>query len=202
MIQSAGKIAIGVLVAATIVVGGGFALSNSQANDGGSSTSSVVIITTNTITSTTTFSNSSTTNAVASSSSCATITGYGMPIYLKVTSDDGSPITNGSVLVAHYGPAVNGVSCVVKADQVPLKPLTNGYTMVSMNASLPLAGNYNLTLTVGYGGKTFTSQPPVAAGGPMTPVYITVVVPSGLLVYSDCINGSCQTTSMKTASGG
>jgi hypothetical protein len=189
-----------VLVAATIVAGAGFALSNSQANSGVSSTSSVLITTTRTITET---ANVSATQMPTSTGSCGIILGTGGPVYLKVSSDDGSPITNGSVLVAHYGPTVNGVSCGVKTYRVGLKPLANGYTIVSINDSLPLAGNYNLTLFAGYGGgKTFTSHPPVAAIRPTTPVYITVMVPSGLIVLSDCINGSCPTTTMKTASGG
>jgi len=210
MIQSAGKLAIGVLVAAAIIVGGGFVISNSQANNGGSSTSPVAINPIQTITSTTTFSNGSTTHSATSTISCGTITGTGGPVYLKVTSDGGSPIINGSVLVAHYGPTINGVNCGVETYRMGLKPSANGYAIVSINDSLPLAGNYNLTIYAGYGGSppghgdccTFTSHPPVVTLRPMTPEYITVMVPSGLIFLSDCLQGSCATTTVRTTSGG
>ena len=197
MIQPIGKVAIGVFVAATVVVAGVFAVSNSQANYG-SSNNPVVISTTQTITSTTTVSNGPMT-LPGTSTSCGTITGTGGPVYLKVTSDDGLPITNGSVLVGHYAPAVNGVGCVDKTYRVPLKPFTDGYTVVSINDSLPLAGNYNLSLTVGYGGnKTFTAGLPFVRIPPVTPVYIIVKVPLGAITISNCLDGGCVTTSMTT----
>jgi hypothetical protein len=94
---------------------------------------------------------------------------------------------------------VNGVDCGDKTYRVPLKPLTDGYTVISINDNLTLAGNYNLSLTVGYGGnKTFTAGLPVVRIQPMTPVYIIVKVPLGAITISDCLDGSCVTTSMTT----
>ncbi len=197
MIQAA-KIGVGAIVAVAIAVGAGFELSTLQATSGSSSSSSFIATTV-----TTTVSNGSVTHTATSTGSCGIILGTGGPVFLKVESDQGFVITNGSVDAVHMGPVVNDVYCGTSNYRVFLRPQTNGYTIVSANDSLGLAGSYNFTLVAGYGGnKTFNTTISNVVIRPTTPVYVTVMVPSGTIITSNCLQGDCTTTTLRTSSSG
>jgi hypothetical protein len=127
------------------------------------------------------------TTTATTTSSCV-ITGEGGPVFAKVVTDQGAIINNGTIQVTHTGPSVNGAFCGTANYKVPLRPNATGWVQISASDGLPLAGSYNLTLVAGYGGsKTYTATITDIKVNPLTTVYVTISVPSGIVSIVDCI---------------
>jgi hypothetical protein len=99
-------------------------------------------------------------------------------IFLKILTDQGSLVTNGSVLVTHT---------VSQGSQIPanrttyclrLEPNANGFIELA-NDGLPQAGIYNLTFAAGYDqGPGIQASVYLFSVQPNTSIYVTVSVPS------------------------
>jgi hypothetical protein len=115
-------------------------------------------------------------------------------IFLKVLTDQGSLVTNGSVLVTHSVSANRTTYCL------RLEPDANGFVELA-NDGLPRAGIYNLTFAAGYdqGPGTWASVY-LFSVQPNTAVYVTVSVPSReALIVTSTTGNSTVTTVTTTA---
>jgi hypothetical protein len=110
-------------------------------------------------------------------------------IFLKILTDQGSLVTNGSVLVTHSVSANRTTYCL------RLEPNANGFVELA-NDGLPQAGIYNLTFAAGYdqGPGTWASVY-LFSVQPNTSIYVTVSVPSrdALIVTSTTGNSTVAT---------
>ena len=145
-----------------------------------------------------------TTSTIAVTGSCS-ISGEGGQVFVKVMTDEGSIVNNGTIQVTHVGPTVNGVLCGTANYNVPLNPNATGYVQVSKSDGLPSAGSYNLTIIAGYGGTmTYASTITNVVISPLTTTYLTISIPSGEMIVSNCYeeNNCSMSTTTITSSGG
>lgn len=125
------------------------------------------------------------------------------PMYLKVTTDQGAIVNNGTVLVTHAG--TNGTTDYCIDFGVGLRPNSTGYFPITADDGLSPTGKYNITLLV-YG--------PLPAGyvGSLPPFNVTTntsvavswSVPSGAVLIVTHLQGSTEiatTTTTATSVG-
>jgi hypothetical protein len=128
------------------------------------------------------------------------------PISLKVTTDQGAIVNNGTVFVTHTVPASAGISDRTANYCLRLEGNATGYLELAANDSLPMTGSYNLTLFAGYNqGPGYQGTIPSFTLQPDTTVFVTLSVPSGEVTVVSCAQGnSCSTTTTTatTSSGG
>lgn len=120
-------------------------------------------------------------------------------IFLKILTDQGSMVRNGSVLVTHSisnGPQVpaNRTTYCLR-----LEPNATGFIELASDG-LPQAGVYNLTFAAGYdqGPGTWTSVY-LFSVQPNTSIYVTVSVPSRVAQIVTSTTGGGVVTSTTTA---
>jgi hypothetical protein len=119
-------------------------------------------------------------------------------IFLKILTDQGSLISNGSVLVTHsisLGPQLptNRTTYCLR-----LEPNANGFVELA-NDGLPQAGIYNLTFAAGYdqGPGTWASVY-LFSVQPNTSIYVTVSVPSREAQIVTSMTGNSTVTTVTT----
>jgi hypothetical protein len=119
-------------------------------------------------------------------------------IFLKILTDQGSLITNGSVLVTHsisLGPQLpaNRTTYCLR-----LEPNANGFVELA-NDGLPQAGIYNLTFAAGYdqGPGTWASVY-LFSVQPNTSIYVIVSVPSRVAQIVTSTTGNSTVTTVTT----
>jgi hypothetical protein len=99
-------------------------------------------------------------------------------IFLKILTDQGSLVTNGSVLVTHTVPQGAQIPANRTTYCLRLEPNANGFIELA-NDGLPQAGVYNLTFTAGYEqGPGMPASVYLFSVQPDTSIYVTVSVPS------------------------
>jgi hypothetical protein len=148
-------------------------------------------------------SETSTTSSVASGNYCGTPP-YGVltptqggPVYLKVVTDQGATIANGSVLVTHTGAMADGMVNVTSYCLRLGDGNATGYIPLTVNGSgVSSIGPYNLTLVAGYGqGAGYQAVLSNLIVQPNSTVYATISVPSGKVTIVTCTAASgCATT--------
>jgi len=113
-------------------------------------------------------------------------------IFLKILTDQGSLVTNGSVLVTHSVSANRTTYCL------RLEPNANGFVELA-NDGLPQAGIYNLTFAAGYdqGPGTWASVY-LFSVQPNTSIYVTVSVPSRETQIVTSTTGNSTVTTVTT----
>jgi hypothetical protein len=113
-------------------------------------------------------------------------------IFLKILTDQGSVVTNGSVLVTH-SVSVNRTTYCLR-----LEPNANGFVELA-NDGLPQTGIYNLTFAAGYdqGPGTWASVY-LFSVQPNTSVYVTVSVPSREAQIVTSTTGNSTVTTVTT----
>lgn len=123
--------------------GGGIGLTTSLSNTTTASSSA----------STTSVSSTTTTSSSASPFSCGTSQAFtplaalqNGPMYLKVMTDQGAIVDNGTVLVTHVG--TNGMADYCIDFPGGSRPNSTGYFSITANDGLSPTGKYNLTLLV------------------------------------------------------
>jgi hypothetical protein len=121
-------------------------------------------------------------------------------VFLKILTDQGSVVANGSVLVTHTispGPQLPGNRTTYC---LRLEPGANGFVQLA-NDGLPQAGTCNLTFAAGYGqGPGIQASVYLFSVQPNTTVYVTVSVPSlEALVVTSTTGASIATTVTTTA---
>jgi hypothetical protein len=113
-------------------------------------------------------------------------------IFLKILTDQGSLVTNGSVLVTHSVSANRTTYCL------RLEPNANGFVELA-NDGIPQAGVYNLTFAAGYdqGPGTWASVY-LFSVQPNTSIYVTVSVPSREAQVVTSTTGNSAVTTVTT----
>jgi hypothetical protein len=197
MSEYVGRIAIGAFMAVAVAVGVGFELSHYvPANV--TSTSFAVGPTSTSV--------STTTSSTAVSASCGgpvfTVLNPSQngSLYLKVITDQGSLVNNGSVAVTHTVPAGNGTSGGIANYCLHFEANGTGYLKLSANDGLLPVGAYNLTLWAGYNqGPGYVATIPPFTVQPNATVYVTVSIPSGEVYVVTSTQGSSLTTTTTTS---
>jgi len=136
------------------------------------------------------------------------------PIFLKVITDQGSVVTNGTVYASHrlsssvwHG---SGDYCLAMSfDTSPsgFMQAADPAVMIDGGNGLPIGGVYNYTVTAGYGAnQTFKVTIPDIVVLPNTTTYVTISIPSGevttVTLTCDQANNCTQSTSTSSAKGG
>ncbi len=119
-------------------------------------------------------------------------------IFLKILTDQGSVVTNGSVLVTHS--VSNGPQTPANRTTYCLRLETNANGFVELaNDGLPQAGIYNLTFAAGYdqGPGTWASVY-LFSVEPNTSIYVTVSVPSREAQLVTSTTGNSTVTTVTT----
>jgi hypothetical protein len=113
-------------------------------------------------------------------------------IFLKILTDQGSLVANGSVLVTHSVSANRTTYCL------HLEPNANGFVELA-NDGLPQAGVYNLTFAAGYhqGPGTWASVY-LFSVQQNTSIYVTVSVPSREAQIVTSTTGNSTVTTVTT----
>lgn len=166
--------------------------------------------TTSSSASTTSMSSTTTTSSSTSPFSCGTGQAFmplaalqSGPMYLKVTTDQGAIVDNGTVLVTHVG--TNGTANYCINFPGGSQPNSTGYFLITANDGLSPTGRYNITLLVygplptGYVG----SLPPFNVTT-NTSVAVSWSVPSGAVFIVTHPEGSTEiatTTTTATSMG-
>jgi len=161
-----------------------------------------------------TTSNSSTTSA-SSPISCgappSTQLNWGSKgdIYMKVVTDEGTVITNGTLVVHAVALASNGDMSGTSNYWVGLGYANvTGYSQLALNANFTNSftnGYYYLTLVASYNntGPCYTATLPPIQVHPNSTVYVTVSIPSGVVtvVTSNAGSGGATTTTTSVTTG-
>jgi len=199
MSEYAGRIAVGALVAVALVVGLAFELNNYVP---GTVTTSSGATGTSSISPSPNYSNYCGTPSFRVETSLQN----GM-VFLKVVTDQGVNVGNGSVLVTHSVPALNGSSAPTTDSYcLRLDAFGSGELGLAANDSLPPTGSYNLTLIAGYDqGLGYQGIVPKFVVQPDTTVVVTVTVtgPSsgGVFIATSPGNTTVTTTTSATSAG-
>lgn len=120
-------------------------------------------------------------------------------IFLKIVTDQGSIVTNGSVLVVHSIAGGPQVSINRTTYCLNLEPNATGFIELE-NDGLPQNGVYNLTFSAGYDqGPGTLASVYLFSVQPNTSVYVTVSVPSREVQVVTSTAGGSVVTSTTTA---
>ena len=113
-------------------------------------------------------------------------------IFLKILTDQGSLVTNGSVLVTHSVSGNRTTYCL------RLEPSATGFIELA-NDGLPQAGTYNLTFAAGYDqGPGTLASVYLFSVQPNTTIYVTVSVPSRVAQIVTSTTGISTVTTVTT----
>jgi len=114
-------------------------------------------------------------------------------ISLKVTTDQGAIVNNGTVFVTHIG--TNGTSNYC----LRLEPSSTGYLQIAANDGLSPTGTYNVTVAAGFNqGPGYEGSLPSVAVTTSTSVELTLSVPSGAVSIVTSTQGSSQVSTTTT----
>lgn len=208
MLQSTARLAIAAAVVITIIGGLAFELGTYPAN------SASVTSTTTSSPSSTSSRTTSTASSMASPSVSCEMPGKRVfaplpdgPLFVRVTTDRGEIIPNGTILVNHTGGTLGSGKQGFASYCLHLRPNATGYAQASANDSLVSYAQYNVTLVQGYyqGSYRAVTLPPLFI--PMnSTAYVSIVVPSGGVTEVTCgqFSGKCMTattTVTNTVSG-
>jgi hypothetical protein len=102
-------------------------------------------------------------------------------VYMKVVTDQGAVITNGTLFVTQSG-TINGegleATYCIKLSDVN----GTGYLQLAGNATFITSGYYSVALIAGYDqGPAYWATTPLIVVVPNSTIYVTVSVPSGVL---------------------
>ena len=113
-------------------------------------------------------------------------------IFFKILTDQGSLVTNGSVLVTHSVSGNRTTYCL------RLEPSATGFIELA-NDGLPQAGVYNLTFAAGYDqGPGIQASVYLFSVQPDTSIHVTVSVPSGMAQIVTSTTGVSTVTTVTT----
>jgi hypothetical protein len=127
-------------------------------------------------------------------------------VYVKVVTDQGTVITNGSLVVDHLENMTNGYEtshyCISLSDVQG-----SGYVRLAdlnqsgSSASIITGGYYNVTLVAGLNnqGLWYMATIPSIPISPNSIVYVTVSVPSGVVTIATTSEGSSAVTTTTTS---
>jgi hypothetical protein len=118
------------------------------------------------------------------------------PISLKVTTDQGAIVNNGTVFITHVGTNGTANYCL------RLQPNSAGYLQVAASDGLSPTGTYNVTIFAGFnqGSGYEGSLPPITVTTSMS-TGITLSVPSGAVsIVTSSLGGALASTTTTTAS--
>jgi hypothetical protein len=125
-------------------------------------------------------------------------------VYVKVVTDQGTVITNGSLMVSQYGNTTNGYGtahyCISLSDVNG-----TGYLQLAAlngtNTAFLESGHYDVTLMAGYNNQVpwFNAAIPSIQVHPNSTVYVTVSVPSGVVTVVTSNEGSSAVTATTSA---
>jgi hypothetical protein len=124
-------------------------------------------------------------------------------VYVKVVSNQGAVITNGSLFVGQFGNTTNGAGtnsyCLRLSDVNG-----TGYVQLAfLNGSTPMfltSGFYHVTIMAGYnGGSWYVATIPTIQVHPNSTIYVTVSVPSGLVTVVVSNEGSSNEVTTTTS---
>lgn len=133
------------------------------------------------------------------------------PVYLKVVTDQGSLVRNGTVFATHQSSASSNrgsadycISLSGDTNSTGFMQISDTGALYSGGDGLPLGGAYNFTVTTGYDGKSFQVAVPqiVVHSGVIT--YVTISVPSDEVteVTVACQGSSCSSATVTITSSG
>jgi hypothetical protein len=113
-------------------------------------------------------------------------------IFFKILTDQGSLVTNGSVLVTHSVSGNRTTYCL------RLEPSATGFIELA-NDGLPQAGTYNLTFAAGYDqGPGIQASVYLFSVQPDTSIHVTVSVPSLVAQIVTSTTGISTVTTVTT----
>ncbi|MGH9917320.1 MAG: hypothetical protein ACRD6W_00390, partial [Nitrososphaerales archaeon] len=113
-------------------------------------------------------------------------------IFFKIQTDQGSLVTNGSVLVTHSVSGNRTTYCL------RLEPSATGFIELA-NDGLPQAGVYNLTFAAGYDqGPGIQASVYLFSVQSNTSIHVTVSVPSGMAQIVTSTTGVSTVTTVTT----
>jgi len=125
-------------------------------------------------------------------------------VYMKVVTDQGTVITNGSLLVTQSGNFTGSWTgwgltahyCISLGDVNG-----TGYLQLAGNKTFITSGYYNVTLVAGYNnqGPWYRATIPSIQVHPNSTVYVTVSVPSGVVTVVTSNEGSSSVTTTTTS---
>ena len=122
--------------------------------------------------------------------------------YMKVVTDQGNVITNGTLIVTAVGNATNGEWGVTSHLWITLGDINGtGYLSLVGGGFYLESGYYNVTLVAGYNNQEpcYTAAIPPIQVHPNSTVYVTVSVPSGLVTVVTSAEGGSSVTTTTTA---
>ncbi|MDA4115687.1 MAG: hypothetical protein OK442_03935 [Thaumarchaeota archaeon] len=113
-------------------------------------------------------------------------------IFFKILTDQGSLVTNGSVLVTHSVSGNRTTYCL------RLEPSVTGFVELA-NDGLPQAGVYNLTFAAGYDqGPVIQASVYLFSAQPNTSIHVIVSIPSGIAQMVTSTTGVSTVTTVTT----
>lgn len=130
-------------------------------------------------------------------------------VYMKVVTDQGTVIANGTLFVNQFGNTTNGNRilrnpyCISLGDingtgYLQLAAL-NGTGGAAENSTFLTSGYYNVTLVAGYDqGPGYVATIPSIQVHPNSTIYVTVYVPSGVVTVITSNEGSSTVTTATT----
>jgi len=118
-------------------------------------------------------------------------------IFLKIATDQGAVVDNGSVLVTHVLLSSPPATANRTTYCLRLEPNATGFIELA-NDGLPQAGNYNLTFSAGYQGPGTWASVYLFSVQPNTSIYVTVSVPSREAQIVTSTTGNSTVTTVTT----
>jgi hypothetical protein len=130
------------------------------------------------------------------------------PVYLKVVTNQGAVVRNGTVFTTHQYSASDSQGSDDYCILLSADSNSTGYMQISdtgaaLEGGLPLGGAYNFTVTTEYDGHSFQVPIPQIVVHSRVITYITVSIPSGEVteVTVDCSQSSVCVSSTATITG-
>ncbi len=122
-------------------------------------------------------------------------------VYMKVATDQGTVITNGTLFVTQFGNATNGEWGLTNHYCIRLGDVNGtGYLQLAGNMTFIASGYYNVTFMAGYNqGPGYSATIPSIQVHPNSTIYVTVSVPSGVVTVVTSNEGSSTVTTTTTS---
>ena len=122
-------------------------------------------------------------------------------VYMKVVTDQGSVITNGTLFVTQVGNATNGAWGLTNHYCIRLSDVNGtGFLQLAGNMTFIASGYYNVTLVAGYNqGSGYQATIPSILVHPNSTIFVTVTVPSGVVTVITSTEGSSGITTTTTS---
>jgi len=126
---------------------------------------------------------------------CGPFGGEGGPIFVRVLTDQGSIVANGTIQVIH-----GAADCGTASYGLILTPNATGYMQVSGYDTLVSVGSYDLTLIAGYGGDMTYTAVIAVVPFPETSYFVTISVPNSEVTSINCyLATSCSSETVTTS---